>query len=261
MGGAKPKLFVEYIRLPQWRQQQEKSFLLQTFRVAVHTPTTDVVANTFSLATTALDGQTAAITKVLKPTGRERKSGSSAAVWRGKGMGNAAAGVDASQRECTWRGITSAQLPQFLFVCLQKRIDMTCHNSLKATSVNVFEAPAQGALAHAAIDQDQANRLVEVTQRCQYLARNTDGNASITRFALEIMSVQGSFIYSADTWPYLKSRSQLYRDVQKNCVDDFPDEDNWYKNDCIVYLNVSDFAMCFEFGSGLSSEFHSESCI
>ena len=34
-----------------------------------------------------------------------------------------------------------------------------------------------------------------------------------------------------------------YRDVQKNCVDDFPDEATWYENDCIVYLNVSDFDM------------------
>lgn len=159
-------------------------------------------------------------------------------------MGAVAGGAhDPSQRECTWRSITSAQLPQFLFVVMQKRLDLTCHSSLKATSVNVFEHAAQGDLAHAAIDEDAGNRCVEVTQRCQYLARNTDGNAAITRFALEIMSVQGSFIYSAGAWPYLKSRSQLYRDVQKNCVDDFPDEDDWFKHDCIVYLNVSDFAM------------------
>jgi hypothetical protein len=80
------------------------------------------------------------------------------------------------------------------------------------------------------------------TNRNQYLARNTDSNAAITRFALEIMSVQGSYVYSAEDWPYLKSRSDLYRDVCKYAIDEFDDMDTFYKHNCIVYLGVEEFA-------------------
>jgi hypothetical protein len=81
-----------------------------------------------------------------------------------------------------------------------------------------------------------------VPVRNQYLARNTDANASIVQFQLEIMSVQGSYVYSAEKWPYLKNRGDLYRDVSKYCIDTYDDQDTWFKHNCIVLLGVEEFA-------------------
>jgi hypothetical protein len=74
------------------------------------------------------------------------------------------------------------------------------------------------------------------------MARNTDGNMAVVEFQLEIMSVQGSYIYSSETWPYLKSQSDLYRDVAKYCVPDGDDKDTWLKHNCIILLGVQEYA-------------------
>ena len=231
-GGADAKLFVEFLRLPSWRQQNEVA-LLQTFRVAVHDPTNDSVVNTTTFHENALDGSNA-IDKVLVACGQDRYQGQGAA-FRNTGAAGVA-GQAPSYRECIWNGLTSAQLPQFAFCVLEKSLDTTCHKSLADSNLNDVTDGTQG--IGGGFQDDRS----DPAQQIQYAARNTDANAAITQFSLEIMSVQGSYVYSARRWPWLKTRSDLYRDVAKYCVDSYDDMDTWFKHNCIILLGVAEFA-------------------
>ena len=232
------KLYVEYLRLPSWRVQSGTA-LLQTFRVAVHDPTTDSAVTgekgIIRIAAAGVDG-TSAIEKVLKCTGIDRY-GESAAPFRGVtgGVGNAAA---PAYREVQWSGITAAQIPQYLFVVLEKSMDLVCSQSLNVQNIVDFES---GNVAITQAIGDHVGRK-SVREKIQFAARNSDGNAAITQFHLEIMSVQGSYIYSSGSWPFIKTRGDLYRDVQKYCIDSYDDQDTWFKHNCIVLLGASEFA-------------------
>jgi hypothetical protein len=75
-------------------------------------------------------------------------------------------------------------------------------------------------------------------------ARNTDSNAAIVKFELEIQASIGSYKYSGETtYPYLKTRQQLWKDHSKNCVPGYcSDEiDIWFKNNCCLLLHCSDW--------------------
>ena len=164
----------------------------------------------------------------------DRYSGQ-AANWRGSASG--VAGIAPTYRECTWAGITAAQIPSFIFCVLEKSMDLTSHGTLLAKEVSNFETLALAAPANAL----NVNAGIAATKN-QYAARNSDSNAAITRFSLEIMSVQGSYIYSSQSWPFRKNRGDLYRDVQKYMIDSGDDEGVWFKNNCIVLLGASEFA-------------------
>ena len=231
-GGPDAKLFVEFLRLPSWRQQNEVA-LLQTFRVAVHDPTNDTVVNTTTLDSECLDGAND-IDKVLVACGQDRYQGQGAAF---RNTGDAGvAGQAPSYRECIWNGLTSAQLPQFAFCVLEKDLATTCHGDLDEQNL------ANQTVGNLHIGGAQAANRFSSAQQIQYAARNSDANAAITQFSLEIMSVQGSYVYSARRWPWLKTRSDLYRDVAKYCVDSYDDMDTWFKHNCIVLLGVAEFA-------------------
>ena len=230
--GPDAKLFVEFLRLPSWRQQNEVA-LLQTFRVAVHDPTNDIVTNTTTFHQDGLDGSVP-IDKVLVACGQDRYQGQGAAF---RNTGNAGvAGQAQSFRECTWNGLTSAQLPQFLFCVLEKDLATTIHASLD--DVNLINQTDGTQYIGGAAGGNRFDSACAI----QFAARNTDANAAITQFSLEIMSVQGSYVYSSRAWPWLKTRSDIYRDVSKYCVDSYDDMDTWFKHNCIVLLGVAEFA-------------------
>ena len=231
--GHEAKLYVEYLRLPSWRAQSGTA-LLQTFRVAVHDPSTEssVPAILPSMIANALDGQVP-VDKCLTCCGMNRYSGS-AANWREAGAGP---GAVPSYRECTWAGITAAQIPSFIFVVLEKEMRLVSQGTLLGKEVADFET-----LVLAAPPANINTTAGIAAKKIQYAARNSDSNAAITRFSLEIMSVQGSYIYSSQTWPYRKNRGDLYRDVQKYMIDSGDDEGVWFKHNCIVLLGASEFA-------------------
>ena len=230
--GAEAKLYVEYLRLPSWRAQSGTA-LLQTFRVAIHDPNSETSKPVAlpTLLAAALDG--GAVEKCLTCQGMDRYSGL-AANWRGPASG--AAGIEPSYRECTWAGITAAQLPSYIFCVLEKDLDLVSQGTLIGKEVNNFETLTLGAPAAAL----NASAAVSAFKN-QYAARNSDSNAAITQFSLEIMSVQGSYIYSSEQWPYLKSRGDIYRDVQKYCIDSGDDFGVWFKHNCIVLLGASEY--------------------
>ena len=232
--GHNAKLYVEYLRLPSWRAQSGTA-LLQTFRCSIHDPSTEssIPAVLPSLGAAAVDGASA-IAKCLTCTGMDRYSGLGA-NWRESTSG--VAGLTPSYRECTWAGITAAQIPSFIFVVLEKSMDMCSHGTLVGKEVNDFETLA---LAAPPLALNTSANIA--AKKNQYAARNSDSNAAITRFSLEIMSVQGSYIYSSENWPFRKNRGDLYRDVQKYCIDSGDDEGVWFKHNCIVMLGASDYA-------------------
>ena len=227
------KLYVEYLRLPSWRAQSGTA-LLQTFRVAIHDPTSESSIPTVlpNLAANALDG--GVVEKCLTCSGMDRYSGQGA-NWRASDSG--VAGVAPSYRECSWSGITAAQLPQYLFVVLEKSMDCVSQGTLLGKEVSNFET-----LTLAAPPQALNTSACVAAKKNQYAARNSDSNAAITRFSLEIMSVQGTYVYSSESWPFRKSRGDLYRDVQKYMIDSGDDEGVWFKHNCIVLLGASEFA-------------------
>ena len=58
---------------------------------------------------------------------------------------------------------------------------------------------------------------------------------------MEIQAQAGSYKYSG-TYPFLKERAELYRDVSKHCNRDFPKEADWEKYESCIILSVSDYA-------------------
>ena len=238
VGGANPKLYVEFLRLPSWRQQSGTA-LIQTFRVACHDPTTDKGQRAVVIPAANLDA-TADVENCLLPCGVDRLANGPAAQFLG--------GEHNSYRTCEWNGISSAQLPQYLFCVLEKSPEMFVASDLGGNAAGKKWTSSQDP-ATALVDfPNTANTSRAMTSiRNQYLARNTDSNAAITQFQLEIMSVQGSYVYSAEKWPYIKTRSDLYRDVSKYCIDSYDDQDTWFKHNCIVMLG------CEEFAKGISS--------
>ena len=243
-GDPKAKLYVEYLRLPSWRAQSGTA-LLQTYRVAIHDPTSVTNTDVATVPVTAVD-KTTAITNCLKPTGIDRYQGN-AAPWRESGKG--INGMGQSYRECQWNGITAAQIPQYLFVVLEKSSDMFCNSTRFVTAAQIINTVGGGpaidnlpSFAVGDVGADMTTGSGNASRKCQLLARNSDGNAAITQFHLEIMSVQGSYIYSSEDWPFLKTRGDLYRDVQKYCIDSYDDQDTWFKHNCIVLLGAAEFA-------------------
>ena len=228
-GKPDAKLYVEYLRLPSWRLQ-DSTAVLQTYRISTHDPTSDDAPGTVVFAPELLDTGVpgyAALKGVLPCKGVDRQNG------------RAAQYTNAGYRDCAWSGVVASQLPQFIFCVLEKSMDMTCHSNLHDRKWGSAQAPA--VLAHFPAHGGH-QELLDAGRRNQYLARNSDGNASITRFSLEIMSTQGSYIYSSEKWPYIKNRADLYRDTQKYCIDSFDDCDTWFKHNCIILIGVSEFA-------------------
>ena len=117
-------------------------------------------------------------------------------------------------------------------------MDLVSLGTLKNTNrIDIFETGHVAAFP-AALNRGRESAAIQ----CQYAGRNTDSNAAITRFHLEIMSTQGSYIYSSEAWPYIKNRGDLYRDTQQYCIDTYDDQDTRFKHNCIVLLGCSEFA-------------------
>jgi hypothetical protein len=229
MPDPKAKLYVEYLRLPGWRQQVDRA-QLQTFRIAVHDPSVLTYAGEFEASANLLDGANP-IPNCLPPIGVDRVNGNSAPF-------PAPGAAPVGSLECSWNGLTAAQIPEYLFVVCEKRIDLTNHGTLQGHAYAIASNGLRVAFSNVAANEGRR----AATRRVQYMARNTDANLAITQFQLEIMSVQGSYIYASESWPYIKSQSDLYRDVAKYCIPHFDDKDTWLKHNCIVLLGVQEYA-------------------
>ena len=75
-----------------------------------------------------------------------------------------------------------------------------------------------------------------------YLCRNTDGNAAIKTFELEIASSLGAYTVAGDTKPFLRTRAELYRDHLRYMPSDYDDQQTWYKHNSCFMVGVDQYA-------------------
>ena len=64
------------------------------------------------------------------------------------------------------------------------------------------------------------------------------------QFALEISSSVGSFRYSGGSYPWIRDRQELFRDISRYCVDDYCSGGKfsvWRKHNGMVYLGADSF--------------------
>ena len=74
-----------------------------------------------------------------------------------------------------------------------------------------------------------------------YVARNTNASAAVADLKLEIMSSIGAYTMAGDSFPFLRTKQELYRDHIKNCVYDYPDLITWQKQCGCLLIHESDF--------------------
>ena len=220
------ELILEYLRPPGYRRLPE-SQALQCFRTAVWDETAkNTVQN--PLAVEALTMESGKAFSALRCRGTDRRIGGR--------IGAPFQKEAQSYYDAQFVGVQSAQLPTYLVFCMQKTMDMTNHSSLHERAILSYADWTRynvGAVASGNID----SRAVHA----QYLMRNTMRNASIDKFSLEIQSAAGNYTFSGE-FPYLRNRSELYRDIRKHVNLDFPEEGIWDKHESCIILHVSDFA-------------------
>jgi hypothetical protein len=140
-----------------------------------------------------------------------------------------------------WRSIQAAQVPQYLFFCMQKDSKLISHTiAAQAASITSKDTWLAGNAPAVAAAGDGSSAAL----RNYAYARNTDSNSAIVQFGLEIQASIGSYKYSSETtYPYLKTRQQLWKDHSKNCIPGYcSDEiDIWFKNNCCLLLHCSDW--------------------
>ena len=221
------QLIIEYLRPPGYRRLPE-SQALQCFRTSVWDETAkSAVSNPQVIAAGCLESGIGAV-DALKCRGTDRRIGRLGASFQ----------KDApSYYDAQFVGVQSSQLPTYLCFLMQKSIDLTNQEGINARGITTYETWNQYPVGgQTAVDID--DRAVQ----CQALMRNTLRNASIDKFELSIQSAAGNYVFSNGEFPYLKSRSELYRDIRKHVNLDYPDEGTWDKFEGAIILHVSDFA-------------------
>lgn len=134
-------------------------------------------------------------------------------------------------------GIQSSQLPTYLVFLMQKSMDMVNQSGLQKRQILNY-----GDWALYPVGAQTATDIDDRAVMAQYLMRNTSRNASIDKFELAIQSAAGNYVFSNGDFPYLRSRSEIYRDVRKHVNIDYPDEGIWDKHESAIILHVSDYA-------------------
>ena len=228
-----PTLQVEYLRLASWYPQPER-VNLATFRIAVHNPTkTSVGAGAIAAGNTR-----ATVNRALPLTvacmGTDRQTGQARC---------AALTETGKMLEATWTGVVSSQLPSMLAFLMQKTSDQFILGGVDADNPRTKNIQdwdyTVGAPTGLGIARGEMGGLQN-----HFLSRNTDAAAAILQFELQIQSSVGSYSYSGDTFPYVKTKFDLWRDTLKNACDGYMggSMEKWHKHQCILLLNASDYA-------------------
>ena len=233
---APPTLHLEYLRLGIWNQIPS-SIAISAYKIQVHDPTkTPVVGDPATQDAGVVAALTRAnINRVLKPmlpcVGVDRTDGvlSRCAPFNGQ-----------QYMECEWQ-VTSAQVASYLAFVFQKSSDVYVlggdlgDDSIGKAIVNWNYAAGECG-ADAMTTQNAA-------LQNYFLSRNTNSSASIQEFQLTVMASVGSYTYSGESYPYLRGRHELFRDILKHTCPNYlnGDMNKWRKYCGIVILSASDF--------------------
>ena len=222
------KLYVDFLRLSSWRQIPSTR-TLSAYRVAVHDPSSgNTIQAPLVIPAGCLEG--GAAKNALAVIGCDR-----AANIACRDMGLGAGG----HIEPVWSGLTFSQIPTYLAFLFQKSTDAY---DLAVTTRGINEANAAAVIA--------GDRADSALLQNQAVARNTTSSAAPVGLDLMIQSSVGSYRYSSDQWPYMRGRSELFKDTLKNSYLDYCNgcEFNWERHNGVIFLASSDFAR------GLGSE-------
>jgi len=220
-GGAQAKLIVDYLRLGSWRNIPS-SRTISAYRVAVHDPSSfqEKVPQVLGAA--------------LFDAGVGDKNGLAVVGCdRAVNAVSAPMGTGLRYTEANWNGLTMSQIPSYLSFVYQKSTDAYTH-AVTTKQAQTF-AMAQGVPA--------ASLASTVALQNQAIARNTTASAAPVALDLMIQSSVGSYTYSSQ-WPYLKTRSELFRDTMKNATLEYCDgcEFKWSRHSGVIFLASQDFA-------------------
>ena len=226
------RLHLEYMRLPSWRGIPA-NVNLQCFRIAVHTPSSTTPNNLPTIITELTRTGKGVLENALTCIG----SGNTPAA-DGAATDNACAsfhGAEIKMLEAKWNAVVSAQVPSYLCFMLSKSSDLFVLADGEGVRTRDW--------AYSRVGNPAAN-----TGACSglynyLLCRNTDACASIEQFSLEIQSSVGSYVYSDDAYPYVRTRQELFRDHLRYCVDDYlgGDFDKWSRHQCCLLLGADSF--------------------
>jgi hypothetical protein len=220
------QLQIEYLRLPNY-MEIPKNVRVTAYQVGTYDPREKKLNNGMNIPHAALELSSVNI-PCIKCQGIDRLSSDSsrrnAAAWGKNGQ---------SEYVVKWTGVQLPQLPTWLVFTMEKQKKLFNQGSMHSQSVSNYDTYANAL---------PAAQLFSTRAVCaQYLIRNSSRNASIQKFSLEIQAQAGSYKYSG-TYPFLKERAELYRDVSKHCNRDFPKEADWEKYESCIILSVSDYA-------------------
>ena len=233
-------LHLEYMRLASWRGIPA-NVNLQCFRIAVHTASKEDAGQAVQAIHQDLTRSTVAkeLKNALVCIGED---GTPAAADQTRTMASFAE-AEAKMVTAEWNGIVSAQVPSYLFFCLVKSSDVfvlggdAADDDGKGKAISTWDYRA---LAEAAINNLHGNNAGTSNY---FLSRNTDATASIEQISLEIQSSVGAYSYSDDSYPYMRTRQQLFRDHIRYCADDYlqGDFDKWTRHQCCLLLGADSF--------------------
>jgi hypothetical protein len=240
-------LHLEYLRLASWRGIPA-NVNLQCFRIAVHTSSkeeagddvTDIAAaNTRSNVNKILRNALICVGEDGTPGAAAAQTLAMAAFDRG----------DKKSLEVSWNAIVSAQVPSYLFFCLCKSSDMFVLGGTDAAAVADGTADDGKGKAINAWNYTRGELAVNSTAGAAtglqnyFLCRNTDACASIEQISLEIQSSVGAYSYSDDSFPFARTRQQLFRDHLRYCTTDYlgGDFDKWTRHQGCLLLGADSF--------------------
>ena len=223
-----PQLHVEYLRLGSWRGIPERA-ALQCFRIAVHEATSLTGTGTVTIPAASTRGGVNDIEYALQCVGTDRGSGA---------LARTAGWDDAVYLEASWHGVVSAQVPSYLCFMLSKTSKMFVLGGVEADDALGKSVSNYAYLAGVPAAGGSESGLFNY-----FRARNTDASATIMDFSLEVQSSLGAYTYSDESFPFLRTKHELWRDHLKNVADDYcsGDIDKWSRHQCCLLLSASDY--------------------
>jgi hypothetical protein len=230
-GEVSPQIHSRWLRLSSWRSIPDV-ITCSTYRNTVHRASKETSGdgNTVaSIPAAILEGATS-VPNAIAPSGFGRRVDA-----------RCAQRVTDRYLDVEYRAIQAAQCPTYVFFCLQKDSKIFClEDDAAEKAISNYSTYAAGAPAGVNAARDgQSSGL-----RNYFYARNTDSNAAIMNFSMEIQSSVGSYTYASDTeYPFIKTKFELWRDHVKNCCKDYCSSDIniWQKNNSCLLLHASDW--------------------
>jgi hypothetical protein len=227
-----PQIHSRWLRLSSWRSIPDV-ITCSTFRNTVHRSSNQKAGGVIpagGLVPAAVLVGASAVSNAIAPSGVGRRAD-----------GRCAARSTTRFLDVEWRALQSAQCPTYLMFVMQKSSKILAleadSHALRIADYSTFAAGDPAALG--AARDGQAAGLYN-----QFYARNTDSNAAITNFSLEIQSSVGAYTFaSTSAYPFIKTRQELWRDHVKNCCEDYCGNDinTWFKNNSCLLIHASDF--------------------